>query len=184
MKESEYKYFTVSLLLRGHEEWFSYRVPHDTIENLRSLLTDPTNKHIKTFTFLALITSDGRRVIFRKSLLQQVHFLWDPLVQEPPPSDSDEYYDSIRIFYHNRPEPIGFEPLDIADVFQFSQDIELSDDGQTTFACIQDIDGEEVVVNAGALALLETPVKAEDAAMDRAEEEQREHERRLREKEE
>lgn len=173
MKESEIKYFTVSMLFRGRKEWVHYRIPHPQWERLRELFAGPRFRDLHELDYVMFRTSDRRCVLFDTLSVVAIRFLWDVLALEVPDGEEPEESDAIHLYFRDRQEPLEISPEDNADTFPFIQEIENDAGTKRPFVEIVDEDGELVVVNAAEVYLVEYPANAEGVTWERVEEDMR-----------
>ncbi len=175
MNESEIKYFTVDFLLKGRSDWFEYRIPHPEWDRLRTLFNDQGDNDLDRLDHVAFRTSERRSVLFRTDDVLAMRFLWDPLVldMEDEPNEDEEEDERVLVFFAGREEPFEIEPGDRADTYPFVEFIRMDSGRQRPFIGVTDIEGEEVIVNAAEVILIEYSANAEAIAWERVEEDMR-----------
>ena len=154
MKDSEIKYFTVNIQFLHSQNWFSFRVPHNTWLSLREKIGGYNTKELKNSIFLQFATSSKVQVVFRHEHVRLIHLSWDPLHHEP---EEDFPNDEIQALYSNSDKLEVLDVMNSESAHPFYCELVGITPGDSQFVCFEDSDGEETFVNPYSISLIVFP---------------------------
>jgi hypothetical protein len=155
MKESEIKYFFINLMVKGHPDWLSYRIPEESSNHLRKIFMENDDGKYDAIDIMQFLAYNQRRVIFRMADILAVHFLWDPIQGQI--YEEEEECEDIKIYFTDRAEPIESDSDDGESVYLFVESYTNSKLYNSPYISFLDSDAEELVVNANKVGLMEIP---------------------------
>ena len=152
---SEFKIYHIHLLFRNDPDWHAYRIPFSDYGRIRNGFAGENDLFDIPDDWVQFVAYGGRRVLFRMSFLQLVHFSWDPIrgrIDEDP-----EKYENIRIFLAGRPSPIESGTSDNGEVFDFYNELCHGPCTSSGFIGYPDEEGEEIYINPEQAYMVEIP---------------------------
>jgi hypothetical protein len=155
IKESEFKYFYIKMLMKGNPEWFSYRIPEETSDHLRAVFIDNDHSLYESADIVQFLAYNKRRVLFRLADVLSVHFLWNPIRGQI--FEEEEECEDIKIYFGDRSEPIESFSSDGESVFLFTENYRNYRLFKGPYIGFVDADGEELMVDANKVILMEIP---------------------------
>jgi hypothetical protein len=155
IKESEIKYFFINMLLKGHPDWLSYRIPEESSNRLRKVFMEDDDGKYDPMDSIQFLAYNKRRVIFRMDDILAVNFLWDPIQGQI--YEEEEECEDIKIYFTDRSEPIVSDSSDGESVYTFAENYANSRMFKSPYISFLDSDAEEIVVNANKVGLMEIP---------------------------
>ena len=152
MARGNYRHF-LKLFLRGEFDTLIVEVREQETDRLHDIVDrlsgDPAQSEFFWFD-----TVDGKSFAINLSLLQAVHFLWDPT---PLPPDPTRYEGPIVIALRERKQTIDTDTASPEQVFAFFIELEHGPE-MVPFPGFEDEDGETLLVRASEIAYVMAPL--------------------------
>ncbi len=153
---SEFKLYFIKMLFKNDCEWHVYRLPFSDYGRIRDGFARENELMDFSDAFIQFVAYGELRVLFRKSALQAVHFLWEPMKGRVD-DDEPEEHESIRIFMDSQLIPVEAGVDELEPVFSFYNELSACEDSDTEFIGFPDEDGEEIFINPKHANLIEIP---------------------------
>ena len=152
---SEFKIYFIHLLFKNDPNWHVYRIPFSDYGRIRDGFAGENELFDTPGDWHQFVAYGNLRVLFRTSLLQAVHFSWDPIkgrIEEPP-----EEYENIRIFLAGQPSPIESGSSDDDEVFLYYNMLCNGPLPPSGFLGFPDEEGEEMYIDPKQAYMVEIP---------------------------